>query len=59
MVIIGAVEVRNISGEAMDEYVMGGLDVEGLFDFGVGRDKKMEKDQDRKEKGENVEYCGH
>jgi hypothetical protein len=57
MVIIGAVEVRNVGGEAMDEYVVGGLDMEGLLDFGVWRNEEMEEDQRREKNGEKVEYC--
>jgi hypothetical protein len=57
MVIIGAVEVGNVGGEAMNEYVVGGLDMEGLFDFGVWRNEEMEEDQRREKNGEKVEYC--
>jgi hypothetical protein len=56
MVIIGAVEVRNVGGEAMNEYVVGGLDMEGLLDFGVWRNVEMEEDQRREKNGEKVEY---
>ena len=57
MVIIGVVEIGGVSGESMDEYVVGGLDVEGLLDFGVWRDQEMEEDQGRKEDGKKGEYC--
>lgn len=57
MVIIGVVEIGGVSGEPMDEYVVGGLDVEGLLDFGVWRDEKMEEYQGQKENGKKGEYC--
>lgn len=44
MVIIVAIESRLVRGEAVDQYIMRRLDVEGLLDLGVGRDEEMNQD---------------
>jgi hypothetical protein len=31
-------------GDAMAQYVVSGLEVEGLFDLGVGREREVEQD---------------
>lgn len=54
MVIIGAIEVGRVR-EAVDEYIVSCLDMEGLLDFGVGSDKEVEEDQSGKKEGENDE----
>lgn len=44
MIIIAASQVVFV-GKAMDEDIVDSLDVERLFDFGVGSDEKMEEDE--------------
>lgn len=39
----------------MDQYIMGGLDMEGLLDLGVRRDEEMKEDQSRQQKRKECE----
>lgn len=55
MVIVVAIEVGLVRGEAMDQYIVGRLDMKGLLDLGVGRDEEMDEDQSRQQKRKDRE----
>lgn len=50
VIIIVAIEIRLVRREAMDQYIMCGLDVEGLFDLGIGSNQEMNQDHGREKK---------
>jgi hypothetical protein len=54
-VVVGSLERgRNVlNWEPVGYYVMGGLDVEGFFDFGVGCYEEVEENEERDEEVEN------
>ena len=44
--VVGLEEGTVSEGDAVCYYVVGGLDVEGFFDFGVGCYEEVEEDDD-------------
>ena len=58
--VIGRLEKRgDVSAwKPVGHHVMGSLDVEGFFDFGVGCYEEVEEYEERDEKVENYIYCG-
>lgn len=59
MVVVGVKEIVYIfSRNPMRKNVMDSLDVEGFFDFGVGRDMEVKQHQRRNQKVEKkVQVC--
>jgi hypothetical protein len=53
-VVVGSLERGDVlDWEAVCCYVMGGLDIEGFFDFGIGCYEKVEENEKRDEEVEN------
>lgn len=59
-VVVGDGEaLRDVTGgSAVDEDVVGGLEVEGLLDFGVGRDEEVDEGDDEEERAELDVFVG-
>lgn len=47
----GQTGVDVVRGRAIDENVVGCLDVEGFLDFGIGGDEEVDKRDDEEKKG--------